>query len=151
MQLHWSIQKVGLYQKREPQLVGECQGLRRILPRSSFLEQLQGWCFREPRNQGLHTSKASDSGAERSEAPQSCEDPAEQENSPFLWTSADWHHRCHQARLWSGEEDLYPGGETGEKSLNWSKQTFLSMCWRLDVDWIVSVRLFVVRHHFDLV
>jgi len=117
VQLHRSLQKVGLHKKREPQLVGECQGLGRILPRAPLPGQRQGWRSRESWNQGLHTSEASVRSSERSEAPQNCEDPAEQEDGPFLRTSPDRYYWCHQARLRRGEEDLHAGGETGEKSL----------------------------------
>lgn len=134
MQLHRSLQKVGLHKKREPQLVGECQGLSCVLSWASLPGQRQGQCPREPRNQGLHTSEACDGGAEWSEAPQSCEDPAEQEDGPFLRTSPDRHHRCHQARLGGGEEDLHAGGQTGEKSL---VKALLEL-------WRVTLMLFVV-------
>lgn len=144
LQLCWSLQKVGLHKKRQPQLVGECQGLSSSLPRASIAEQLQGRSCRGSGNQRLHTPKACDGGAERGEATQSCEDPAEQEDGPFLWASPDWHHWCHQAGLWSGEEDLHTGGETGENV--WLQQR---------VDLIGSFWLFVawndVRHGLDLV
>lgn len=117
VQFNWSVQKIGLHQERQPQLVSDGQSLGHKPPWPAVPEQHQGWRRREQGNQGLHPSEACDSGAKWSEAPESCEDPAEQEDGPFLWTGPDWHHRGHQAGLRSGEEDLHPGGETGERRL----------------------------------
>lgn len=67
----------------------------------------------EQREQGLHQTQAGDGDPERREAPQGREDPAQQEDGPFLRTGAGGHHGGHQAGLWSGEEALHAGRKAG--------------------------------------
>lgn len=69
---------------------------------------------RGPGEQGLHQAQAGDGDPQRREAPESSEDPAEQEDGSLLRTSAGRHHRGHQAGLRGRQETVHPGRETGE-------------------------------------
>lgn len=64
--------------------------------------------------QRLHQTQAGDGDPQRREAPQGRKDPAEQEDRALLRPGAGRHHGGHQTGLWSREEALHAGWETGE-------------------------------------
>lgn len=129
--LQRALPEGGLHQDLHPQLEARCRHRGRRVKLRQDLHNLHGRVHeRRPRSQGprrgaggqgdqrLHQTQAGDGDPQRREAPQSREDPAEQEDGSLLRPGAGRHHRGHQAGLWSRQEALHSGWETGE-TISW--------------------------------
>lgn len=132
--LQWALPKGWLHQDLHPELEARCRLRHRLYKLEPACRGVCGRVCERRRHRHLHLQRPSGSpggqGEQRfhqaqtgdgdpqwSEASQSREDPAEQEDGSLLRTGAGRHNGGHQAGLRGCEEAVHTGWETGEMML----------------------------------
>ncbi|XP_077596515.1 serine/threonine-protein kinase DCLK1a isoform X3 [Stigmatopora nigra] len=112
VQLGGSLQKGGLQQKRQPQLVAQREGVGGL----AHVGGGGGAAHRERRRrrQGLCAAQTGDGGPPRQQAPAGRAGSAQQEDGALVRAGPEPDHRRRAAGLGGRQEDLHAGGKSDD-------------------------------------